>query len=45
MAVHEKTKAENEWLRNECDNQRIHARILEAQMEVVRLIFGGKNHD
>jgi hypothetical protein len=44
MAVHEKTKAENEWLRNECDNQRIHARILEAQMEVVRLIFGGKNN-
>ena len=43
-AVHEKTKAENEWLRNECDNQRIHARILEAQMEVVRLIFGGKNN-
>jgi hypothetical protein len=43
-AVHEKDKAENEWLRNECDNLRIHARILEAQMEVVRLIFGGKNN-
>ena len=43
-AVHEKDKAENEWLRKECDNLRIHARILEAQMEVVRLIFGGKNN-
>lgn len=43
-AVHEKDKAETEWLRNECDNLRIHARILEAQMEVVRLIFGGKNN-
>lgn len=43
-AVHEKDKGEIEWLRNECDNQRIHARILEAQMDVVRLIFGGKNN-
>jgi hypothetical protein len=44
MAVREKTEAESEWLRKECDNLRIHARILEAQMEVVRLIFGGKNN-
>ena len=44
MAVHEKDKAKIAWLKNECDNQRIHARILEAQMEVVRLIFGGKNN-
>jgi hypothetical protein len=43
-AVHEKDKQEKECLRNECDNQRIHARILEAQMDVVRLIFGGKNN-
>ena len=44
MAVHEKDRAENEWLRNECESQRMNARILEAQMEVVRIIFGGKNH-
>lgn len=44
-AVHEKDMAEIGWLRNECDNLRMNARILEAQMEVVRLIFGGKNHD
>lgn len=43
-AVREKDKAEIEWLRNECDNLRIHARILEAQMDVVRMIFGGKNN-
>ncbi len=43
-AVHEKDKAEIDWLRNECDSLRMNARILEAQMEVVRLIFGGKNH-
>lgn len=44
MAVHEKDKAEIAWLRNECDNQRMKARILEAQMDVVRLIFGGNNN-
>lgn len=43
-AVLEKSEAENGWLRNECDNQRMQIRILEAQMEVVRMIFGGKNH-
>jgi hypothetical protein len=43
-AVHEKDKAEIDWLRIECDNQRMNARILEAQMDVVRLIFGGKNN-
>ena len=43
-AVHEKGKAENDWLRIECDNLRMNARILEAQMEVVRMIFGGKNN-
>ena len=40
----EKAKAENDWLRNECDSLRMNKRILEAQMEVVRLIFGGKNN-
>lgn len=44
MAVHEKDKQEIAWLRNECESQRMNARILEAQMEVVRMIFGGKNH-
>lgn len=44
MAVHEKDRAEIEWLRNECESQSMNARILEAQMDVVRLIFGGKNH-
>jgi hypothetical protein len=39
-----KAKAENEWLRNECDSQRMQVRILEAQMDVVRLIFGGRNN-
>lgn len=43
-AIHEKDKEEIAWLRNECDNQRMNARILEAQMDVVRLIFGGRNH-
>lgn len=43
-AVNEKAMAENDWLRNELENQRMNARILEAQMEVVRLIFGGKNN-
>jgi hypothetical protein len=42
--VHEKYKAENAWLRNEYDSLRMNERILEAQMEVVRLIFGGKNN-
>jgi hypothetical protein len=45
MAVHEKDKQEITYLRNKCDNYQVNARILEAQMEVVRLIFGGKNHD
>lgn len=44
MAANEKYKAENAWLRTECDNLRMNARILEAQMEVVRMIFGGKNN-
>ena len=44
VAVHEKQKAEIDWLRIECDNLRNNARILEAQMEVVRMIFGGKNN-
>ncbi len=43
-AVREKDRVEIEWLRNECDRQRMNARILEAQMDVVRLIFGGKNN-
>ena len=43
VAVNEKDEAEIGWLRNECDNLRMNARILEAQMEVVRMIFGGMN--
>ena len=43
-AVHEKDQAEIAWLRNECDGHRMNVRILEAQMDVVRLIFGGKNN-
>lgn len=39
-----KAKEENAWLRNECDRNDMKIRILEAQMEVVRLIFGGNNH-
>lgn len=38
----EKANAENAWLRKECESQSVKVRILEAQMEVVRLIFGGK---
>lgn len=44
-AVHEKDKQENAWLRNECDRYHRNNQMLEAQMEVVRMIFGGKNHD
>ena len=44
MAVNEKYKQENAWMRNEWENDCIKIRILEAQMEVVRLIFGGKNN-
>lgn len=44
VAANEKAEDENKWLRNELENQRMNARILEAQMEVVRLIFGGKNN-
>ena len=44
MAVHEKDKQEITYLRNKCDNYHMNARILEAQMDVVRLIFGGKNN-
>ena len=44
LAFLEKCDAENAWLRNECDNQRMQVRILEAQMDVVRMIFGGKNN-
>ena len=43
-AVHEKDMAESAWLRNECDNQRMQVRILEAQLEIVHLIFGGRNN-
>lgn len=42
-AERENANAENGWLRNECDNLRMQVRILEAQMDVVRLIFGGQN--
>lgn len=45
MAVHEKDTQEITYLRNKCDNYHRNARILEAQMVVVRLIFGGKHHD
>jgi hypothetical protein len=41
-AVLEKSEAENGWLRKECDNQRMQIRILEAQMEVVRMIFDNR---
>ena len=44
MAVHEKDTQEITYLRNKCDNYHMNARILEAQMDVVRLIFGGKNN-
>ena len=44
MAVHEKDKQEITYLLNKCDNYHMNTRILEAQMEVVRLIFGGKNN-
>ena len=40
----EKAKAENDWLRNELRSDQMQIRILEAQMEVVRMIFGGKNN-
>lgn len=43
-AVREKDKDEIAWLRNERENQRMHERILEAQMDVVRLIFGGRTN-
>jgi hypothetical protein len=42
--VHEMTEEKNEWLRNEWENNRMQIQILEAQMDVVRLIFGGKNN-
>lgn len=45
MAVHENDRNEITYLRNKCDNYHRNAQILEAQMEVVRLIFGGKNND
>lgn len=44
MAANEKYKDENNWLRNELKSDQMRIRILEAQMEVVRLIFGGKNN-
>lgn len=44
MAVHEKDRAEIEWLRNECDGLRNALRMREAQLEIVQLIFGGKNN-
>lgn len=40
----EKAKAEISWLRNELDREHRNRQLLEAQMEVVRMIFGGKNH-
>lgn len=45
VAELEKANAENHWLRNECKDIKMQVRILEAQMEVVRLIFGGGNRD
>lgn len=39
-----KAKVENEWLRKENDSLRMNIRILEAQMEVVHLIFGGSRN-
>lgn len=39
-----KAKEESAWLRNENESLRMNIRILEAQMDVVRLIFGGLNH-
>lgn len=39
-----KAKEESAWLRNENESLRMNIRILEAQMDVVRLIFGGRNH-
>lgn len=40
-AVREKNKEEVAWLRSECDMHKREAQILQAQMEVVRLFFGG----
>ena len=42
--VNEKTMLEKELLQKECDNLRVTVQIREAQLEVVQLIFGGKNH-
>ncbi len=44
MAVHEKDKQEITWLRNECDSIQNALRMREAQLEIVQLIFGGKNN-
>lgn len=41
MAVHEKDKAEIAWLRNEHDSLQNALRMREAQLEIVKLIFGG----
>ena len=43
-AVHAKDREESKWMRIEYDNQRMQVRILEAQLEIVHLIFGGKNN-
>lgn len=39
----EKANAENIWLRKELQSDQMQIRILQAQMDVVRLIFGGQN--
>lgn len=41
MAVHEKDKQEIAWLRNEHDSLQNALRMREAQLEIVKLIFGG----
>jgi hypothetical protein len=39
-----KAKAENEWLRNENNSLQNVLRMREAQLEIVQLIFGGRNN-
>lgn len=39
-----KAKEENIWLRNELKSAQMQIQILQAQMDVVRMIFGGKSH-
>lgn len=44
MEVHKKDKEKISWLEVRVDELHNERHILEAQMDVVRLIFGGKNH-